>query len=76
MRSILPSQEHWDEEVPSWARNWRSDIGEHIARCLGAEFGNSVQFVDSGAERFGEREARNAGSPANTSLKPPSGAQH
>jgi hypothetical protein len=47
----LPSEERWDVEVPSWARNRRNAIVASIAKFLGADFGTCVRFVDSSGVR-------------------------
>jgi hypothetical protein len=43
---LLPSQERWGDVVPSWARNRRTEIVARISKCLNADVGVSVEFVD------------------------------
>jgi hypothetical protein len=38
----VPSEQHWDDAVPSWARNRRSEILGRIAE----RFGNKTIFVE------------------------------
>jgi hypothetical protein len=43
----LPTEHHWDGQMPSWARGRRGEIAGNIARGLGADVGTRVELVDS-----------------------------
>lgn len=43
----LPSEHHWDGQMPSWARGRRDEIVGNISRELGAGFGTRVEIVES-----------------------------
>jgi hypothetical protein len=43
----LPSQQRWNDATPAWAHGRRREITENIKKDLGADFGRSVEVIDS-----------------------------
>lgn len=41
----IPREEHWDSQMPSWARGRRQEIVQRLDQCFGGEY-SKARFVD------------------------------